>query len=106
MREIRMLRCVSREGWRVQQESVLPGQKSEPRSLDSGGEGNRTFEAYRQGLPRGGYESPGRNKSERIVASKMYSRGPSLQRRGEGRMASRTLTDTAGHLGGVEATAR
>jgi len=39
--------------------------------LDSGGEGNRTFEAYRQGLPRGGYESPGRNKSERIVASKM-----------------------------------
>jgi hypothetical protein len=53
VREIRMLRCVSREGWRVQQESVLPGQKSEPRSLDSGGEGNRTFEAYRQGLPRG-----------------------------------------------------
>ena len=71
MREIRMLRCVSREGWRVQQESVLPGQKSEPRSLDSGGEGNRTFEAYRRGLLRGGYESPGRNKSERIVASKM-----------------------------------
>jgi hypothetical protein len=71
VREIRMLRCVSREGWRVQQEKGLPGQKSEPRSLDSGGEGNRTFEAYRQGLPRGGYESPGRNKSERIVASKM-----------------------------------
>ena len=30
-----------------------------------------TFEAYRQDLPRGGYESPGRNKSERIVASRM-----------------------------------
>ena len=31
----------------------------------------KTFEAYRQDLPRGGYESPGRNKSKRIVASKM-----------------------------------
>ena len=102
-----MLRCVSREGWRVQQELVLPGQKSEPRSLDSGGEGNRTFEAYRQGLPRGGYESPGRNKSERDCGlENVYSRGPSPQRRGEGRMASRNLTDAAGHLGGVEATAR
>jgi len=30
-----------------------------------------TFEAYRQDLPRGGYESPGRNKSERVVASKV-----------------------------------
>ena len=29
------------------------------------------FEAYRQDLPRGGYESPGRNKSERVVASKV-----------------------------------
>src|ERR1700720_3909641 len=63
--------CVSSEGWHVQQGTNLPGQKSEPRSLDSGGDGNRTFEAYRQDLPRGGYESPGRNKSKRIVASKM-----------------------------------
>ena len=31
----------------------------------------KTFEAYRQDLPRGGYESPGRNKSKRIVASKV-----------------------------------
>ena len=29
------------------------------------------FEAYRQDLPRGGYESPGRNNSERIVAAKV-----------------------------------
>ena len=29
------------------------------------------FEAYRQDLPRGGYESPGRNKNERVVASKV-----------------------------------
>ena len=28
------------------------GKKSEPRSSDSGGDGNRTFEAYRQDLPR------------------------------------------------------
>ena len=39
--------------------------------MDSGGAGNRTFEAYRQDLPRGGYESPGGNNSERTVASKM-----------------------------------
>src|SRR6266851_3028545 len=31
----------------------------------------KTFEAYRQDLLRGGYESPGRNKSKRIVASKV-----------------------------------
>jgi superoxide dismutase len=31
-------RCVSSEGWHVQQESNLPGQKSEPRSLDSRGD--------------------------------------------------------------------
>jgi hypothetical protein len=31
----------------------------------------KTFEAYRQDLPRGGYESPGRNNSKRIVASKV-----------------------------------
>ena len=29
------------------------------------------FEAYRQDLPRGGYELLGRNKSERVVASKV-----------------------------------
>ena len=47
------------------------GRSQSPRSLDSGGDGNGTFEAYRQDLPRGGYELPGRNNSERIVASKM-----------------------------------
>src|SRR5258707_15119177 len=31
----------------------------------------KTFEAFRQDIPRGGYESPGRNKSKRIVASKV-----------------------------------
>ena len=32
--------CVSSEGWHVQQETNLPGYKSEPRSLDSRGDGN------------------------------------------------------------------
>jgi hypothetical protein len=65
-----------------------------------------TFEAYRQDLPRGGYESPGRNKSERIVASKMLTRGPSPQLEGEGNMSNRNLTDAAAHIGGVKAAAR
>ena len=52
-------------------------------------------------------ESPGRNKSERVVASKVKKiRGPSPHPEGEGSMSSRTLTDTTDHLGGVEATAR
>ena len=71
MREIRLSGCVSSEGWHVQQETNLPGSKSEPRSLDSRVAGNQDSEAYRQGLPWGDYESPGRNNSERIVASKM-----------------------------------
>src|SRR5271166_6467061 len=41
--------------------SGLPGQKSEPRSLDSRVAGNQDSEAYRQRLPWGGDESPGRN---------------------------------------------
>src|ERR1700757_2249800 len=41
------------------------GQSQEPRSLDSRVAGNQDLEAYRQGLPRGDYESPGRNNSER-----------------------------------------
>ena len=32
---------------------------------------SEVLKAHRQGLPWGDYESPGRNKSERIVASKM-----------------------------------
>ena len=32
--------CVSSEGWHVQQGLNLPGEKSDPRSLDSKGEGN------------------------------------------------------------------
>ena len=83
------------------------GKSQEPRSLDSRVAGNQDSEAYRQSLPRGGYESPGRNDSERKCGlESAYLQGPSLQRRGEGSMNSRNLTDTAAHLGGVEATAR
>jgi hypothetical protein len=32
---------------------------------------SEVLKAHRQGLPWGDYESPGRNKGERIVASKM-----------------------------------
>src|SRR3984893_10844322 len=35
---------VSSKGWHVQQGPNLPGEKSEPRSLDSGGDGNKNFE--------------------------------------------------------------
>ena len=72
MREICTSGCASSEGWHVQQGSNLPGEKSDPRSLDSRGEGNRNSEAYRQGLPNGEIHEPsGRNKSERDVASKV-----------------------------------
>ena len=41
------------------------GKNQRPRSLDSRVEGNQDPEAYRQRLPWGGDESPGRNNSER-----------------------------------------
>ena len=41
------------------------GKSQEPRSLDSRVAGNQNSEAYRQGLPWGDHESPGRNESER-----------------------------------------
>ena len=41
------------------------GKSQAPRSLDSRVAGNQNPEAYRQGLPWGDHESPGRNDSER-----------------------------------------
>jgi hypothetical protein len=41
------------------------GKNQEPRSLDSRVAGNQDSEAYRQRLPWGADESPGRNNSER-----------------------------------------
>jgi hypothetical protein len=46
------------------------------------------------------------SKENALWPRKKYPRGPSLPPKGEGSMSSRTLTDTAVHLGGVEATAR
>src|SRR5450759_49764 len=48
------------------------GKSQKPRSLDGRVEGNRDSEAHRQGLLMGDHESPGRNESEREVASKPY----------------------------------
>jgi len=47
------------------------GKSQGSRSLDSRVAGNQDPEAYRQRLPWGGDESPGRNDSERVVASKV-----------------------------------
>jgi len=41
------------------------GKNQRPRSLDSRVAGNQDSEAYRQRLPRGDDESPGRNESKR-----------------------------------------
>src|SRR5271156_4588173 len=41
------------------------GKSQEPRSLDSRVAGNQNSEAYRQRLPRGDDEPPGRNESKR-----------------------------------------
>jgi hypothetical protein len=41
------------------------GKSQAPRSLARRAAGNQDSEAYRQGLPWGDYESPGRNESER-----------------------------------------
>jgi hypothetical protein len=50
--------------------------------------------------------SRGENTSHRaVVASKKVDPRASLPPKGEGSMSSRILTDTAVHLGGVEATA-
>ena len=63
------------------------GNSQAPRSLDSRVAGNQDSEAYRQGLPWGDHESPGRNESERASGlENEWIRGPSLQLKGEGSM--------------------
>src|SRR5258707_778491 len=72
------------------------GKSQAPRSLDSRVAGNQDSEAYRQGLPWGDYESPGRNESERATGlENEWIRRPSLQLKGEGSMRCRNLTDAA-----------
>ena len=77
------------------------------RSLDSRVAGNQDPEAYRQGLPWGDYEPPGRNDSERKCGLESEKiRRPSPHPWGEGSMISRNLINTVNHSGGVVATAR
>ena len=83
------------------------GKSQAPRSLDSRVAGNQDSEAYRQGLPWGDYESPGRNDSERASGLESeWIRGPSLQPKGEGSMGGRNLTDAAAspRRGGSDST--
>ena len=84
------------------------GNSQEPRSSDSRMAGNQDPEAYRQGLPWGDHESPGRNDSERGCGLESeWLRGPSPQPKGEGSMGCRNLTDTAPppRRGGSDSTA-
>ena len=66
--------------------------------MDSREEGNRIFEAYRQGLPRGERESSGCNASEREVASKVYSEGRARNRRAKAARGGRKLIGATGPL--------
>jgi hypothetical protein len=83
------------------------GNSQEPRSWDSRVAGNQDSEAYRQGLPWGDHESPGRNESERASGlENEWIRGSSLQLKGEGSMGCRNLTDAASRSrrGGSDST--
>jgi hypothetical protein len=57
------------------------GKSQTPRSLDGRVEGNRDSEAHRQGLPWGDRELPGRNESEREVASETNEPGSRARKR-------------------------
>src|SRR5258708_18134790 len=58
------------------------GKSQKPRSLDSREEGDQILEVYRRNHPWDGSESSGRNKSARIVTSKVNSpRGRAPYRR-------------------------
>jgi len=83
MREIRPSGCVSSEGWHVQQEDkTCRGRSQSPVVWIAEVMEIENSEAYRRGLPRGGHESPGRNKSKRVVASKVStSKGRARNRR-------------------------
>ena len=58
--------CASSEGWRVQQEANLPGEKPEPCSSERRGTGNQLSEAARQPHLQDEGEFPGCSASERL----------------------------------------
>ena len=68
--------------------------------------GNLIYEAYRQGLRKGGCESSGHNVSERTGGLESVLRRPSPQPMGEGSMGGRKLIDTTDPLrrGGSDGT--
>jgi len=71
LRENLTISCASSKGWRIQQETDLPGKESEPRSLDSRVAGNQDSEAYRQDFPWGSASHRAVTKVNADVASKM-----------------------------------
>ena len=75
--------CVQLKTGVFSRRQTCRGKSQEPRSSGGRVAGNQNPEAHRQGLPWGGYELPGRNNSERVVASK--SVGPRAEPASEGR---------------------
>jgi hypothetical protein len=105
-RSARPVVCPAKAGM-FSRRQTCRGNSQEPRSLDSRVAGNQDSEAYRQGLPWGDHESPGRNESERASGlENEWIRGPSLQLKGEGSMGCRNLTDAASRSrrGGSDST--
>ena len=94
-RGLRPVVCPGKAGM-FSRKKAYRGNSQKPRSLDSRVAGNQDSEAYRQGLPGGDHESPGRNESERECGlENKWIRGPSPQPEGEGSMGSRKLNDAA-----------
>jgi len=63
-------KCVQLKAGVFSRRQTCRGKSQEPRSSGGRVAGDQNPEAHRQGLPWGGYELPGRNNSERVVASK------------------------------------
>ena len=57
--------CLPAKASMFSRRKACRGKSQKPRSLDSRVAGNQDFEAYRQRLPRGDDEPPGRNESKR-----------------------------------------
>ncbi len=64
LKDARPVVCPAKAGM-FSRRKACRGKSQKPRSLDSRVAGNQDPEAYRQRLPRGDDESPGRNDSER-----------------------------------------
>src|SRR6516162_10469821 len=76
-------KCVQLKTGVFSRRQTCRGKSQEPRSSGGRVAGDQNPEAHRQGLPWGGYELPGRNNSERVVASKSVD--PRAEPASEGR---------------------